>query len=75
MKEKLDDEAMKLMAELLSTLMPPDWGFTLLTFETNTPAAQVLYISSAVREDMKGTMETLIDKWNRGDDFLTPNLN
>ena len=75
MKKELEDESMRMIAELLQTLMPENWGFTLLTFETNNDAAKVLYISSAERESMKGTMQTMLDKWNRGEDFTNPNLN
>ena len=75
MKKQLDNESMRLIADLLQTFMPEGWGFTLLTFETNNDAARVLYISSAERESMKGTMQTMLDKWNRGDDFVKPNLN
>jgi hypothetical protein len=75
MKKDLGPEAMQLIAELLKTLMPPGWGFTLLTFETNGIAEKILYISSAERDSMKITMETLLDKWNTGDEFLTINPN
>ena len=75
MKDKLDDEAMRLMADLLKTFMPPNWGFTLLTFEVNNDAAMVNYISSAERESMLGTMKTMIEKWERPDFFENPNLN
>lgn len=75
MKNEIDDESMKLMAELLSSLMPENWGFTLLTFETNTQCAKVNYISSAMRDDMLGTMKTFIDKWERPDFFTKPNQN
>ena len=75
MKDKLNDEAMRLMADLLKTLMPPNWGFTLLTFEVNNDTAMVNYISSAERESMLGTMKTMIEKWERPDFFENPNLN
>ena len=75
MKDRINDEAMRIMADLLKSLMPPNWGFTLITFETNNVAAKVNYISSANRDDMKGTMQTMLNKWNRGEDFTKPNLN
>lgn len=75
MKTEHSDESMRLMAELLSSLMPPNWGFTLLTFELNNDAAKVLYISSAERESMIGTMRTMLDKWEMTKDFDKPNLN
>lgn len=75
MKTEHTDDSMRLLAELLERLMPPNWGFTLLTFETNNDAAKVLYVSSAERESMLGTMQTMLDKWNRGEDFIKPNLN
>lgn len=75
MKTEHSAESMQLMAELLETLMPPNWGFTLLTFETNNKAAKVLYISNAERESMIATMQTMLDKFNRGEDFLQPNMN
>lgn len=75
MKDHINDEAMRLMADLLKTLMPPNWGFTLLTFETNKIGGKVNYISSAKRDDMKETMQSMVDKWNRPDFFDNPNLN
>lgn len=75
MVTELNDEAMRLMAELLKTFMPPGWAFTLLTFETNQVAGKVNYISSAERESMKETMQAMLDKWNRPDFFNKTNLN
>ena len=75
MKTEHSDESMRLMAQMLETLMPPGWGFTLLTFETNAAPAKVLYISNAEREDMVGTMRTMLDKWEMTKDFDKPNLN
>lgn len=75
MKDNLNHHDMRMIAELLKTLMPPNWAFTLLTFETNTQAAEVLYISTAEREDMKGTMQTMLDKWQAMEDFKNPNPN
>ena len=75
MKKEINDNDMRLFAELLSSIMPENWGFTLLTFETNNNAAKVNYISSAERESMIGTMQTMLDKWNRGEEFMNPNMN
>jgi len=75
MKEKLDDESMRLLAEMLEAAMPEGWGFTLLAFETNSAAPKLRYISNAQRESMKGTMQAMLDKWNRGEDFTKPNMN
>lgn len=70
-----DPDAMRMYAELMKSVMPEGYGFTLLVFENREDGAQVSYISSAERESMKGTMQTMLDKWNRGGDFLEPNLN
>lgn len=75
MKEKLTHHDMRMIADLLKTLMPPNYAFTLLTFETNVQAAEVLYISSAEREDMKATMQTMINKWEAMEKFKNPNPN
>lgn len=74
MKKEIDTEAMRLIADLLKTFMPPNWGFTLLTFETNTEAAKIRYISTAERERMKGTMRAMLEKWGATDEFKK-NLN
>ena len=75
MKTEHTDESMRLMADLLRGLMPPNWGFTLLAFETNIDAGKVLYISSAERESMMETMRTMLDKWEMTKDFDKHNLN
>ena len=75
MVSELNDDAMKLIADLLKTFMPPNWGFTLLTFETNQIAGKINYISSAERETMKETLKAMIDKWDAIEDFKNPNLN
>lgn len=74
MKKEIDTEAMRLIADLLKTFMPPNWGFTLLTFETNNEAAKVNYISTAERERMKGTLRAMLEKWDATDEFRK-NLN
>lgn len=75
MKTEIDDHAMRLMAEMLKTLMPEGWAFTLLTFEVNKSPGIVNYISSAERDSMKATMQELIDKWNKLQEFNDVNPN
>lgn len=75
MVKELNSESMKLIAELLKTFMPEGWAFTLLAFETNTQIGKIEYISSAERETMKETMQSIIDKWNNSKDLLDFNPN
>lgn len=70
-----DDETMRLYAQLLQNVVTEGYGFTLLVFETNTMPSKIAYISNAEREDMKNTMQEMLDKWNRGEWFDKPNLN
>ncbi len=76
MPEKpIDANAMKLMGEMLQSLMPEGWGYTLLTFETEKSPGVLNYISSAQRENMKNSMRELLHKWDEVDKLGTPNLN
>lgn len=70
-----DDETMRLYAQLLQNIVTEGYGFTLLVFEINAIPAKIAYISNAEREDMKNTMQEMLNKWNRGEQFDNPNLN
>lgn len=70
-----DDQTMRLYAQFLQNVMTQGYGFTLFVFETNSVSGKISYISSAQREDMKDTLQEMLNKWNRGDWFDKPNQN
>ena len=52
----------KLMREHIAPHVPPGMGATLLLFPQGTPGI-VSYISSANRDDMRDSMQKLLDRW------------
>lgn len=76
MKEHLDDEAMRLIADLLRSVMPPNYGFTLLTFELKQRhETKIKYISNAQRDDMINTMQEMLNKFKHKRDISNRNMN
>lgn len=60
-------EIMQMYAELMASVVPPGYGFTLMCFKFDDPLAYLHYISSARREDMINAMQLQLDKLKRGD--------
>lgn len=76
MPKQLDGHAMRLLAELISSAAP-GLGFALITFELNVDPNNKLvnYISNGQREDMIHALKELLDRWEAGTDYMTPNNN
>lgn len=64
---KITDEAMKAMAEMLKSIMPEGHGFALMIFEHNKPFTKVSYISDSERNKIGYAMRTLMNKWDEMD--------
>lgn len=60
MKDHLDDEAMRLMAELLKSLMPANWGFTVLRLGVCYFALQTLQTLDKIYRQNNSTKPLLV---------------
>jgi hypothetical protein len=75
MIKHVDGHIMRQYAELLKTIVPPNYGFCLFVFELNNEVGFTNYISNARREDMIEVIEAQLESLKRGRDFPTPNNN
>ncbi|HVW97524.1 MAG TPA: hypothetical protein VHA56_16240 [Mucilaginibacter sp.] len=67
---EITSEVMRMYADLLKTIVPPGYGFTLMVFKFDDPLAYLHYISSARRQEMVAALEVQLDKFKRGDNNL-----
>ena len=63
--EQLLTPELQKWGRLIDGELPNGWGFGLLVFpfNDNSPAQSVLYVSTAVRDSMIESVETLLEKW------------
>lgn len=62
---------MQQMAEKVKTMLPSDYGFTILVFPLNKPGV-ANYISNAQRADMIKALREMADRLDNNQDFKTP---
>lgn len=75
MPKQLDGEEMRMMARMISKVMP-GLGFALITFELGENKNYLTnYISNGQREDMIKALKELLERWEAGTDYMTPNNN
>ncbi len=75
MPKQVDGHAMRLLADLIQSAAP-GVGFALITFPLNGQSNQLInYISNGQREDMIKALRELLDRWEAGTDYMTPNNN
>lgn len=75
MPKQLDGHGMRLMAELISSAAP-GVGFALITFELDGKGDTLTnYISNGQRRDMIKALKEILDRWEAGTDYMTPNNN
>lgn len=75
MPKTIDGHGMRLLAELIQSAAP-GLGFALITFPLNSDSKQLInYISNGQREDMITALKGLLEKWESGTDFMTPENN
>lgn len=62
MRKTVDDEIMKLYAELIKSVLPKDYGFTLLVYRHNDENAVAHYVSDSQRTDTVVVLKKMIDQ-------------
>lgn len=65
---------MQQMADKVKSMLPNDFGFTILVFPFNEPGVSN-YISNANREDMIKALRETADRLEQKQDFKTPENN
>jgi len=66
--------AMQEMAKKVKSMLPKDFGFTILVFPFNEPGVSN-YISNANRVDMIKSLREAADRLEHNQDFKTPENN
>lgn len=66
---------MRKMAKIIGSLIP-GLGFALITFPLNGKGHELVnYISNGQRKDMIKALKELLQRWEEGTDYMTPNNN
>lgn len=60
MRKTVDDEIMKLYAELIKSVLPSEYGFTLLCYRLKDENAVAHYISDSNRADIVIVLKKMI---------------
>lgn len=60
MRKTVDDEIMKLYAELIKSVLPNEYGFTLICYRLKDENAVAHYISDSNRDDTVVVLKKMI---------------
>ena len=75
MSKQIDGEGMRELARAIS-MLAPGLGFALITFELGEKKNPLTnYISNGQREDMINALKEILERWDSGTDYMTPNNN
>lgn len=73
--EQLDGQGMRDLANMIQAVVP-GLGFALITFEFGDKSKSLTnYISNGSRADMIKALKEILERWESGTDYMTPNNN